>query len=80
MGLRAPGIYVGLGSGAEAVVEARLRGIPTGELIWHDVETQWSMGHESATEAQSWVAAVRAGGYRAGLYGTAAFVNTWGHF
>jgi Rv2525c-like, glycoside hydrolase-like domain len=79
-GLRAPGIYVGLGSGQEAVSLARARGIPAGEVIWHDVETQWSMSNESATEAQGWVAAVRSAGYKAGLYGTAAFVNTWGHF
>jgi hypothetical protein len=79
-GLRAPGIYVGLGSGQEAVSLARARGIPAGEVIWHDVETQWSMSNESATEAQGWVAAVRGAGHKAGLYGTAAFVNTWGHF
>ena len=78
-GLRAPGIYVGLGSGQEAVALAKARGIPAGEVLWHDVETQWSMSHESGAEAQGWVGAVRAGGYKAGLYGTAAFVNTWGH-
>jgi hypothetical protein len=77
-GLRAAGIYVGLGSGAEAIAFAQARGIPRGEVVWHDVETQWSMSHENAGEVESWVSAVRGAGYLAGLYGTAAFVNTWG--
>jgi hypothetical protein len=77
-GLRAAGIYVGLGSGADAVACAQARGIPAGEVIWHDVETQWSMSHENAGEVASWVSAVRGAGYLAGLYGTAAFVNQWG--
>jgi hypothetical protein len=77
-GLRSPGIYVGLGSGPEAVALAQQRGIPKGEVIWHDVETQWSMTHDTVPMAQAWVSAVKTAGYQAGLYGTAAFVSQYG--
>jgi hypothetical protein len=79
-GLRSPGIYVGLGSGPEAVSLSQQRGIPAGEVIWHDVETQWSMSHDTPAMAQAWVASVKAAGYQAGLYGTAAFVAQYGGF
>lgn len=79
-GLRAPGIYVGLGNGPEAVALAQQHGIPRGEVVWHDVETVWSMQHDTPAMARAWVAVVKAAGYQAGLYGTAAFVNQYGGY
>lgn len=79
-GLRAPAIYVGLGTPEEAVAQAQARGVPQGEVIWHDIETGWSMSHDTPAFAIRWVTGVLQAGYIPGLYGTAAFVNQWGHF
>jgi hypothetical protein len=76
-GLRAPVIYVGLGNGNEAATQAANRGLPHGEVVWHDIETGYSMSRMNPDFASGWVAAVRSAGYLAGLYGTASFANQW---
>lgn len=74
-GLTALAVYVGIGTGNDAVLKAQQHGFGHGDIIAHDIETAYSTGALTDAVATAWTNTVRAAGFRPVLYGTLTFVN-----